>query len=690
MSTSSPDIIDVLVSEGYNIYTQVSSALYPQISSVVDGITNTRTRSTTDATATGESSSRSSSSSTFATSTSSSASSSASSSSSRATSAAASASSAAAAAANQGNGGGGGDNKLPIILGSVLGALALGLFILALLFCCRRRRRRSRAASARHSALSPNDDEIDGWRGHPQHARRFSSEKTLLGAGAMGAAGGAMAGRHRDSKDHARVHENPFTPVPPPPRRSTPNSRPGLTDGMVPGDDAYITEKGSHKPWMGGSRSRSSSGHGKDLALGLGGAAVGAAALHHHNRNKSEAHETDALMTQPEREHTISRKPVRTSGVSSPEPWSPEPPPPVHEPGTFVAAGSDRQSFDSARSRLSRDATRANAAFDNGYGSPEHGISKPTDEHGQGGMDKAAAAAGVGALGGAALARRHHDKHEYDISSGSNTAVASPAMAHAHPERNSRIQNTLDGAHDDAHHNSLGTTAAAAGLGGVGGAALAPPSRNIGRDSKHEPFGHTAIYGPDTSFASTQGLPQSAVQRHDVDDLRTPDHPVMNDHQAQHAINTGAGAGAGGPAFADHHDGSNRFSGSTYPGHPVDRAPHDDHVPQQGLDYPNSADQVSARHSSSHPGVASAVAAAGPEVSPAPPSHTTTTTSVSLADHGSAIPKLVHSSTPEPMTRTPPRHPPQANTPTPSPTHPPPNPNHRSNSMPPDERVSFC
>lgn len=60
-----------------------------------------------------------------------------------------------------------------------------------------------------------------------------------------------------------RQPENPFVPVPPSPRRTAPNSRAGLTDGMVAGDSPYLMDEKA--PLRDRSRSNSrprSSGHG--------------------------------------------------------------------------------------------------------------------------------------------------------------------------------------------------------------------------------------------------------------------------------------------------------------------------------------------------------------------------------------------------------------------------------------------
>lgn len=51
----------------------------------------------------------------------------------------------------------------------------------------------------------------------------------------------AAVGGRPTTQDHpAYREENPFVPVPPLPRKSAPNSRPGLTDGTIAGANAYV------------------------------------------------------------------------------------------------------------------------------------------------------------------------------------------------------------------------------------------------------------------------------------------------------------------------------------------------------------------------------------------------------------------------------------------------------------------
>jgi hypothetical protein len=261
---------------------------------------------------------------------------------------------------------------------------------------------------------------------------------------------------HNAHRNH-HGHVNPFVPIPPTPRRSAPNSRTGLTDGAVPGDDPYLMEKGTGRPLStAGTRSRSSSGHGRALALGAGGAALGAAAMHHHNKKNHSLDEKAAVENTP----FISRKPVptKTAGGAPSSDWPYHPPPPVGAAGAI--SGSPRQSMESARSRPSRDAARANAAFDNEYAhTPE--TSDDSDHH----KGATATALGVGALGGAALAHHHNSnkadaarnsvspqsaalvassqQHDSDISNATSNTSSSGGRYYAAPARQASMDGTL-------------------------------------------------------------------------------------------------------------------------------------------------------------------------------------------------------------------------------------------------------
>ena len=155
------------------------------------------------------------------------------------TSAAATSSPTAAAAKSSGSNTG-------LIVGLVVGiiaALLLGILI-TLLCCCLARRRRHRRA---HTAEPIHDEEIKTWRADQpanpgrtyspphQHNRDHITEQQQPLVPNM-----AMAAAPNMAEHPAHRHENPFVPVPPSPRRGAPNSRPGLTDGTIPGADPYI------------------------------------------------------------------------------------------------------------------------------------------------------------------------------------------------------------------------------------------------------------------------------------------------------------------------------------------------------------------------------------------------------------------------------------------------------------------
>lgn len=222
-------------------------------------------------------------------------------------------------------------------------------------------------------------------------------------------------------------HENPFVPVPPPPRRSAPNSRAGLTDGTVPGDQPFLEDDIGDR--LSGSQSRDSSSHKKGgLAAGIAAAAVGAGLMHHHKAQDDEktlvaddgSFSTEAEPLPPSRPSSITRKPVPVNHVNNSEPWPYSPVSPI-EPATDMASLSKPPSRSSGESRRSfhRDAARANAAFDQQY-SPH-----PQDEPEHGGHHGKAIAIGAGglaagAIGGAAIAHHQSNKRRSRSSSGSS------------------------------------------------------------------------------------------------------------------------------------------------------------------------------------------------------------------------------------------------------------------------------
>ena len=354
-------------------------------------------------------------------------------------------SSATASASHSGNGG---NNNLPIILGCVLGALALGLFILAILLCCRRRSRRRKAA-IRARALSPDDHEVESWK-HPtgNYHSRHGSNKELLGTGTTtGAVAAPLMIEHPAFRNHQQ-HENPFVPVPPPPRKSAPNARAGLTDGTVAGDAPYLTEKGTGRPLS--RKSEDSSHKGRNFAMGAGGLALGAAAMHHHDKNSEKGIEVNNPYNRPT---SINRKPVPANDDLHHGPWA-TPSTTANDDSFALSSAGGRRSSESSRSkRVSRDPARANTAFDNQYAPVPDQDDK--DHH----YASTAAALGAGALGGAALAHNHNrprDNSRSRASSRSRGASRSRGTSRSHSQSPHRSL-LLDAKHfaiNDTNRNS--------------------------------------------------------------------------------------------------------------------------------------------------------------------------------------------------------------------------------------------
>lgn len=164
--------------------------------------------------------------------------------------------------------------KIGIIVGCIVGALLL-LALLGLLCCCLVRRRKHK----RNRTTTPvADREVESWKSPINPGRHYSNytaaqrgeipmEQTAPTVPLMAA---AATEHHRAQHSQApslsqhpamrSEPENPFVPVPPSPRRTAPNSRSGLTDGMVIGQDAYIVpEKQRLRKSSDRSRSRSNS-----------------------------------------------------------------------------------------------------------------------------------------------------------------------------------------------------------------------------------------------------------------------------------------------------------------------------------------------------------------------------------------------------------------------------------------------
>ena len=170
----------------------------------------------------------------------------------------------------------GGTNHKTLIIAvvcAVVGAVLLGLILALLCFCLARRRRKARKD---RTPTPVTDDEVKSWKEGqpknpgrtyipPQYGRIPDTEDQPMIAPAAAAKGNTP---NIDSHPAYR-HENPFVPVPPSPRRTAPNSRSGLTDGTVPGDEPYILPAGDPEKQRLRSRSRSHSRSRSKIGDGL-------------------------------------------------------------------------------------------------------------------------------------------------------------------------------------------------------------------------------------------------------------------------------------------------------------------------------------------------------------------------------------------------------------------------------------
>lgn len=159
--------------------------------------------------------------------------------------------------------------KIGIIVGCVVGGLLL-LALLGLCCCCLLRRRRR---SKRRATTAPvGDEEVKSWKSPINPGRHYSNYSPAQRGQVPTEQSptvplmAAAAAEHHVHNEKApslsqhpamREYENPFIPEPPSPRRTAPNSRAGLTDGMVPGAAPYVIPE-KQRLRKSSSRSRSS------------------------------------------------------------------------------------------------------------------------------------------------------------------------------------------------------------------------------------------------------------------------------------------------------------------------------------------------------------------------------------------------------------------------------------------------
>ncbi|KAL9115496.1 MAG: hypothetical protein Q9227_000817 [Pyrenula ochraceoflavens] len=319
-------------------------------------------------------------------------------------------------------------NLLAIILGVVLGVVLI--LLIALLACCliRRRRHRRRNTISRN-VESPDHAEIERWRGGHDHAAANAGWRPN---------GSGTSYTHISGGDDHRVHSgppdmsqhpafrspygdeneipqstNPFVPAPPPTRRTAPNSRPGLTDGSVPGHEPFINKHPGATA----------------VAAGLGGAALGRAAANRHSKN----HETN---------HGILRKPTPSAQEKAADENLPEAY--VSEPG-HSSYGHNR--IDSRSPLMGDHAADEKHPYhpdDVGNNGSHHEDSLPTHYT----SNRPPTPMGLMAFGGSGGDRKpspHNDPHDsssttsrsYDSARSTSSIVAPPAPPAAVPPRNS-------------------------------------------------------------------------------------------------------------------------------------------------------------------------------------------------------------------------------------------------------------
>ncbi|KAJ9607860.1 hypothetical protein H2200_007939 [Cladophialophora chaetospira] len=379
-------------------------------------------------------------------------------------------------------------SHLAIILGCVLGALALGFFILALVLCCKRRRRTS---SPRHSALSADDD-VDAWRdtravpfaGPARHSRNVSATAPLMT-------------EHPAYRNDAG-HQNPFVPVPPPPRRSPPNSRSNMALGMAPSENPFADGPARPASVRSVSSTNSTHHHKGGLAAGIAAAAAGATLVHQHDKHKEEK----ATLMHPKAEplpsvhRQVSRKPVPVHHVNNGEQRPYDPVSPIDPSTETVALAKPARGSGDSRKIFNRDAARANAAFDQQY-APQDGPHSHGDHHA---LKTGAAGLVAGALGGAALA--HHRDQERRRSRSSSSSSSN---------RRSRPPLAVSGDESD-NSNSTGSSGGSRNSRGYSDALVSQPQESA-LPPQHDPYGVPASRSRRNS-AHGAALPGAAAFAH--------------------------------------------------------------------------------------------------------------------------------------------------------------------------------
>ena len=177
-----------------------------------------------------------------------------------------------------------------IVLGVVLGLLALAVLTGLLLFCLRRRRRQRAVGSRR--PVSSEDVGGASWGKEP-FSHSSITEHTPLAA---------PASYMTDNGLHRHEANDNMGDTRPTPHPVAANFRPVIMDGTPAGQGAHRPNQ-NHIPLSAHSRSNVA-------AAGLGGAVMGGLAAKHHHDNHHNAHD-DRGFAQTSHEHQgVPRKPV--------------------------------------------------------------------------------------------------------------------------------------------------------------------------------------------------------------------------------------------------------------------------------------------------------------------------------------------------------------------------------------------
>ncbi|KAK3063200.1 hypothetical protein LTS18_002275 [Coniosporium uncinatum] len=348
---------------------------------------------------------------------------------------------------------------------------------------------------------------------------------------------------HGNHGNHS-IHDNPFVPIPPPPRRS-PNSRTALFDTSA-ADDRHrlIGHDDSHRALLG---SNSGTGHnaGGALAAGAGGAALGAAAMHHHNNDYG--HQSQQSTDKPfnSNRFSVNRKPVGAgyAPVSGTIPSMP-----AHRSSDESGTSSGSQGYSDARQ--SQDvADHDRFSWQSGQSGRHHGMSR-TPLLG-------AAAAGAGAVGGAAM-MRHHDydrksqqvDHVHELpghEANEHEVLVSPISSPVSPIGTWSSADARNYSAGSGNHSSPSNPVSQQPAHRMQGASRMQPAFEYGRGPYHNEHHH--LLGAEPTLPTVPPVPSRSPKRTSIDNTSLA-RKSLDESKTQHGEASpnlsGSGGGGGG------------------------------------------------------------------------------------------------------------------------------------------------